>query len=175
MATPARVAASLDPMVEQPMRWAAWASSRGQPACGRNGLLSPPSADIRPVDHILVEALVHELVDSRLNPGLAESRKILAGVAVEQKLVVNQLVGHVGIGARAWKPVFGKRLRREVRDGGPGRIQGRGADALKFAECGHVGQILERSQKPCLRHERATPNRVVVGLGALVPQIQLCS
>jgi hypothetical protein len=56
-------------------------------------------------------------------------------------------------------------LRREVRDGGPGRIQGRGADALKFAECGHVGQILERSQKPCLRHERATPNRVVVGLG----------
>jgi hypothetical protein len=43
------------------------------------------------VDHVFVDREVHDLVDLRLFPGLAEGREILAGVAVEKQFVLNHL------------------------------------------------------------------------------------
>ena len=39
------------------------------------------------VDHILVEAEIHQLVDPIVEPRLAKRREILPGVAVEHQLV----------------------------------------------------------------------------------------
>ena len=47
------------------------------------------------VDEVLVDAEVHQLVDLRLLPGLAERGQVLAGVAVEQELVGDRLE-HLG-------------------------------------------------------------------------------
>ena len=43
------------------------------------------------VDQVLVDAEVHQLVDLRLLPGLAEGGQVLAGVAVEEQLVGDRL------------------------------------------------------------------------------------
>ena len=48
------------------------------------------------VDHVLVEALVHQLVDLGLRPGLAESRQILPGVTIEHQLVMDHAIGVTG-------------------------------------------------------------------------------
>ena len=45
------------------------------------------------VDHVFVDALVHEFVDLRLHPGLAEGRQVLTGVAVQHQLIMHHLVG----------------------------------------------------------------------------------
>ena len=45
------------------------------------------------VDHVLVDAFVHKVVDFRLRPGLAECRKVLPGIAVEHQLVVDDRIG----------------------------------------------------------------------------------
>ena len=52
------------------------------------------------VDHVLVDALVHQLVDFRLYPGLAEGGQVLARVAVQHQLVMHHLVG------MAWAVLF---------------------------------------------------------------------
>ena len=56
------------------------------------------------VDHVLVDAFVHQLVDFRIQPGLAEGRQVLAGVAVQHQLVVHHLVGV------AWVVLFFRHL-----------------------------------------------------------------
>ena len=48
------------------------------------------------VDHVLVEALVHEPAGGRLHPGRHERREVQPRVAVEHQLVVDDLVGAVG-------------------------------------------------------------------------------
>ncbi len=45
------------------------------------------------VDHVLVDALVHQLTDLGRDPGRAEGREVLPRVAVEQQLVVDERVG----------------------------------------------------------------------------------
>ena len=49
------------------------------------------------VDHVLVDAEVHQPVHLRLDPGLTERRQVLARVAVEQELIVYELVGVTGV------------------------------------------------------------------------------
>ena len=44
------------------------------------------------VDHVLVGGLVHELLDFGLDPGSAESREVLLGIAVENQLIVDALI-----------------------------------------------------------------------------------
>ncbi len=48
------------------------------------------------VDHVLVDGLGHQLVGLRLHPGRDEGGQVQPGAAVEQQLVVHQLVGDVG-------------------------------------------------------------------------------
>jgi hypothetical protein len=48
------------------------------------------------VDHVLVDALGHEDPGLRLHPGRDEGRQVEPGAAVEQQLVVDQLVGDCG-------------------------------------------------------------------------------
>ena len=48
------------------------------------------------VDHVLVEALRHQLLGLRLHPGGHERGDVQARVAVEHELVVDHLVGRVG-------------------------------------------------------------------------------
>ena len=48
------------------------------------------------VDHVLVEALGHQLLGLRLHPGSDEGRHVQPRVSVEHQLVVDDLVGHVG-------------------------------------------------------------------------------
>ena len=48
------------------------------------------------VDHVLVEALGHQLLGLRLHPGADERGEVHARVAVEHQLVVDDLVGDVG-------------------------------------------------------------------------------
>ena len=54
------------------------------------------------VDHVLVEALGHQLLGLRLHPGRHERRDVQARVAVEHQLVVDDLVrdvrGHLAVG-----------------------------------------------------------------------------
>jgi hypothetical protein len=63
MAMPPSMAASLEPVVEQPF-----------------------------VNHVRVETFIHQLMNFVLGPGLAESGQVLARVAVEHQLVVHDLV-----------------------------------------------------------------------------------
>ena len=44
------------------------------------------------VNHVLADAQVHELVHLLIVPGLAESGQILAGVAIEQELGLDEFV-----------------------------------------------------------------------------------
>ena len=66
------------------------------------------------VDHVLVDREVHQPVDGRLLPRLAERREVLAGVAVEQQLVgddrVRVLARHSSFGKR----YFGAALARSL-------------------------------------------------------------
>ena len=70
------------------------------------------------VHHIFVETFVHQFVDLWLDPGLAEGGKILAGIAIKEQLIVDELVRNVGIVAGDGECVLGQRLRRKIGDGG---------------------------------------------------------
>ncbi len=48
------------------------------------------------VDHVLVDAVVHQLPGLRFHPGRDKGRQVEARAAVEQQLVVDELVGDVG-------------------------------------------------------------------------------
>jgi hypothetical protein len=54
---------------------------------------------------------VHDLVDLGLFAGLAESRQVLTGVAVEQQFVLDHLEDVVGQAFPFREPVFRHRLR----------------------------------------------------------------
>jgi len=59
-------------------------------------------SDLRPlrvlvlVDHVLVEALGHQLLRLRLHPGRHEGGDVQPGVPVEHQLVVDDLVRDIG-------------------------------------------------------------------------------
>ena len=57
------------------------------------------------VDHVLVEALGHQLLGLRLHPRRHERRQVQARVAVEHQLVVDDLVGDVGRHLAVRQPV----------------------------------------------------------------------
>ena len=59
------------------------------------------------VDHVLVDALRHQLGNLRLRPRLAKGGEILAGVAVEHQLVMNDGVSVPGILRALGEFVFG--------------------------------------------------------------------
>ena len=69
------------------------------------------------VDHVLVEALGHQLLGLRLHPGRHEGRQVHARVAVEHQLVVHDLVREVGghDGVRQLVPRDAAPLEREER------------------------------------------------------------
>jgi hypothetical protein len=62
------------------------------------------------VDHVLVDREVHDLVDLRLFPSLAEGREILACVAVKKQFVLNHLEHVRGKAFPIGKLVFRHRL-----------------------------------------------------------------
>ena len=71
-------------------------SGRGVPQVGQH--MDAARLDFRDlrvfvlVDNILVDAVVHQAVDFRLLPGLAEGGQVLPGVAVQHQLVVHHRV-----------------------------------------------------------------------------------
>jgi hypothetical protein len=95
------MAASLEPVVEQP--WVLAASGEFH-----------RSASVL-VDHVFVDAFVHQLANFRLNPRLAKSRKVLPGVSIEQKLIMHQLIRCCRTGFRHRKTGLGQRMRKEAR------------------------------------------------------------
>ena len=102
-AMPPSMQASDDPMAEQPTGSAVVGRvpQVGQHVdaapleLGRLGILVL-------VDQVLVDAEVHQLVDLRLLPGLAERGQVLARVAVEQELVGDRLERVGGPHLVAW-------------------------------------------------------------------------
>ena len=58
------------------------------------------------VDHVLVDAVIEELMDFRLDPRLAERGEVLARVAVEEELVANRLVDVLRVPLVAGKMFF---------------------------------------------------------------------
>ena len=60
------------------------------------------------VDHVLVDAVVHQLVDLGLAPRLAEGREILPRVAVEQQFVPDGRIDIARIAGGGREPVLGK-------------------------------------------------------------------
>ena len=113
-------AASLDPVVEQPVA----SRRRARATVGQDGDAAP--LELRGlrvlvlVDHVLVDALGHELPGLRLHPGGDERGQVEAGVAVEHQLVVDDLVGDVGAKLAVGDAVSRDRLafeREERRDG----------------------------------------------------------
>ena len=96
-ARPPSIAASLEPVVEQPV---ASLGVRRVPEVGEDvdaaHLELGRLRVLVLVDHVLVEALGHQLLGLRLHPGGDEGRQVEAGVAVEHQLVVDDLVGDVG-------------------------------------------------------------------------------
>ena len=89
---PPSMQASDDPMAEQPT---------GSPSSGAfhrsASMLDTAALELGRlgvlvlVDEVLVDAEVHQLVDLRLLPGLAERGQVLARVAVEEELVGDRL------------------------------------------------------------------------------------
>lgn len=67
------------------------------------------------VDHVLVEALVHQAVHAVVGPGGAEGGQVLRRVAVEEELVAEQLVDHLGGRVVFGHPVLGEDLAAQGR------------------------------------------------------------
>ena len=65
------------------------------------------------VDHVLVDALIHQPVHLGFHPGLAERGKILAGVAIEHQLIMNDgvCVPRVTLG---WRKLVLRHTDREI-------------------------------------------------------------
>ena len=63
------------------------------------------------VDHVLVDGEIHDLVDLGLLPCLAERGQVLAGVSVQEELVLNHLEHVRGQAFRLGELVFRQRLR----------------------------------------------------------------
>ena len=66
------------------------------------------------VDHVLVDAFIHQLPHFGLDPGLTECGKVLPRVSVEQQLIVHQLICRGRIRLLPGKPVLGQRTWKET-------------------------------------------------------------
>jgi hypothetical protein len=64
------------------------------------------------VDHVLVDGEIHDLVDLGLLPCLAKRREVLAGVSVQEELVLNDLEDVRGQAFLLGELVFRQRLRQ---------------------------------------------------------------
>lgn len=53
--------------------------------------------------HVLVDALIHQLMNFRLQPCLADGGQVLAGVAIEHQLIVDGDIHSPGIFLLGWK------------------------------------------------------------------------
>ena len=81
--------ASLDPTADVPIVLAASGEfHRSASMCTHRDFDLGGQRILVLVDHVLVDREVHDLVDPRLFPGLAEGCEILAGVAVEKQFVL---------------------------------------------------------------------------------------
>src|SRR5580700_3481346 len=69
------------------------------------------------IDHVLVQALFHQLANFGLYPCLAESSQVLPRVLVQQEFIVYKLVGCRALDSLLRKPIPGGRLRQEARSG----------------------------------------------------------
>ena len=84
------------------------------------------------VDHVLVDGEVHDLVDLGLLPCLAEGGQVLAGVSVQEELVLNHLEDVRGQAFLLGELVFRQRLREGPA--GEDRIQKRIANVVLVTE-----------------------------------------
>ncbi len=64
------------------------------------------------VDHVLIDGEIHDLVDLGLLPCLAERRQVLAGVSVQEELVLNDMEDVRGQAFLLGELVFRQRLRQ---------------------------------------------------------------
>ena len=117
-AMPASMQASLDPVVEQPGRLR---RRRRVPQVGEDRDAAPLELGglrvLVLVDHVLVDALGHQLRGLRLHPRRDERGQVQPRAAVEQQLVVDQLVGDPGgTGPSARRSCGGDDHRAEGRD-----------------------------------------------------------
>ena len=95
-ARPPSIAASLEPVVEQPV--AAAAGGRVPEVAEDVDAAHLELGRLRVlvlVDHVLVEAVTHQLSRLRLHPGRHEGGQVEAGVAVQHQLIGDHLVGDV--------------------------------------------------------------------------------
>ena len=92
-ARPPSMAASLEPVVEQPMVLAASGEFHKIGEHVDAALFDGRGLRVFIlVDHVLVGGLVHDLLDFGFDPGGAEGGEILLRVAVEDELIVDGLV-----------------------------------------------------------------------------------
>ena len=60
------------------------------------------------VDHVFVEGIGHQLLHFGLDPGGAEGRQVLPGIAVQQQFVAHQVVGDKRRGRVIREAIFGQ-------------------------------------------------------------------
>lgn len=66
------------------------------------------------VDHVLADAFIHRLANFGLDPGLAESGKVLPRVSIEQQFIVHELIRHRRIRLLPGKLVLGQRMQESA-------------------------------------------------------------
>ncbi len=111
------MAASLEPVVEQPIVLAdSGEFQRSASMCDAARFDLGRLRVLLLVDHVLVDAFVHQPMDLRLDPRLAKGRQVLPRIAVQQQLVLERGVdlGRRGFALR--KLIPGQR-RPELRRG----------------------------------------------------------
>ena len=120
------------------------------------------------VDHVLVDRQVHQPVDLRLLPRLAERGQVLAGVAVEHQLVGDDGEGVLGAPLVRREAVLRRRLGQVVA--GVDGVVERRADGLTGVQGHGASQRIERSQplQPTVR-DAAPPRIAPIGGCACVP------
>ena len=116
IARPPSMQASLEPTADVPRVLAAWGLlQRSASMWTQRVSISAVLGILVLVDHVLVDGEVHDLVDLGLLPCLAEGRQVLAGVSVQEELVLNHLEDVRGQAFLLGELVFRQRLQRGPR------------------------------------------------------------
>ena len=95
------------------------------------------------VDHVLVDREVHQRVDLRLLPRLAERGEVLAGVAVEHHLVGHDLERVVGAISSLGKRYFGTAVERSC----PANTESSSCSRIESRSCRVMGVMLPRAAR----------------------------